>query len=253
MKPLLNLLPALALALLSTSASAYFIEPELTGGQAGNPAQDLYKVTISGAQADGGGADTFTVNWRVPVADTNGAPADLTAEADFVISSFTHSQLVLDVALRNTFDPNLGVNSLVAFGFFVDPAVTEAEISWDQANATTWQTRLDTNLTGNFQDLDVCVFPDENNNCNGGNQQNGLSAGASDSLTLTLTGDFADGIVMLSEFPVKFQGDWGSFQVPGVTDCCDGGNEVPEPFTSMLLAAGIAAGYPLRRRRFRAA
>ncbi len=106
--------------------------------------------------------------------------------------------------------------------------------------------------------MDICIFPDEqSNSCNGGNVNNGLLAGASDLLTLTLTGNFVGqngsiSTVMLSEFPVKFQGDWGSFEVPGGIDCCDGtppGSSVPEPASLGLAILGVGMFGAIRQRK----
>jgi len=254
----------------STGASAYVLETELTGGVAGEPPQDLHKVTITlpSDPANDPGDNMFTVNWLVPKEQTEinpdtgeRAPADLTAAAKFTITDFDSSTVVMDISLNNTFDPALGINSLVAFGFFIDPDVDTAQLSnYADPNSILWEAKLDDQLTGNFKNLDICVFPDEtSSSCNGGSVNNGLPAGASDLLTLTLTGDFAspsdgeEALVMLSEFPVKFQGDWGSFQVPGATDCCDTppDGQVPEPATTALLLGGLAVAYPLGRRRQR--
>lgn len=253
-----RLLAALALTLGST-AQAYIMDTQLVpGGQVGNPPQDAFKVTITlpSDPNDDPMLNTFTVNWVVPKEQTTGSPADLTAEATFTITSFDTNSIVMDIALDNTFDPNDGVNSVLSFGFYVDPDITGASlVNANDPNNILWTHELSDNLTGNFRNLDICVYPDaQSNSCNGGNVNNGLPAGASDMLSLTLTGDFSvpgdpDTIatVMLSEFPVKFQGDYGSYQVPGQTDCC---TRVPEPASFPLALAAMAA---VRRLRPRAA
>ena len=244
-----RLLLGIALALTFAPAHAFIMEETPLGGGFGNPPQDAFKVTITlpSDPGDDPHLNTFTVNWLVPIADTSPtAPADLTATATFTITSFDASSIVMDILLDNTFDPNLGVNSILSFGFQVDPDVDGASIvNAADPNNIIWTHELTADLTGNFQDLDICVFPDaQNNSCNGGNVNNGLPAGASDLLTLTLTGDFTSpntgeiSTVMLSQFPVKFQGDFGSFEVPGETDCC---TKVPEPDAVFLALIGIAA------------
>ena len=162
----------------------------------------------------------------------------------------------MNVAIDNTFDPNLGVNSIMSFGFYADPDIDSATVvNHDDPDNLVWTSMLDTNLTGNFKQLDVCLFPDaQSNSCNGGNVNNGLVAGASDLLTLTLTGNFVgpDGtvsLVMLSEFPVKFQGDWGSYEVPGQVGCC---TQVPEPSTLALGLLGVGLVRRSQRARRRA-
>jgi MYXO-CTERM domain-containing protein len=240
------------------AAEAYIIESEPLGGDpVGNPPQSAYKVTISvpSDPANDPGNDSFTVNWVVPKEQTSPtAPADLTADAVFRITSFDASALVMEITLNNTFDPALGINAIVAFGFNVDPDVTSVSlVNHADPNNVIWTHQLESNLTGNFKNLDICIYPDSNN-CNGGSVLNGLPAGASDVLTLTLTGNFLSAetgtlsAVMLSEFPVKFQGDFGSYAVPGETGCC--GSSVPEPHSLALGLFGIAL-VELRRRRAR--
>lgn len=248
--PLLAIVALCGLVGLSAPVHAFILESELLpGGQVGSPPQDAFKVTITvpSDPADDPMLNTFTVNWLVPKEQTSPqAPADLTATATFTIKSFDTASIVMDIALDNTFDPALGVNSVLSFGFYVDPNISGASlVNAADPNNILWTHELSQNLTGNFKNLDICVFPDaQSNSCNGGNVNNGLPAGASDLLTLTLTGDFTSAetgeiaTVMLSEFPVKFQGDWGSFEVPGQTDCC---TRVPEPSALFLMLLGVVA------------
>lgn len=246
-----NQLATILFCLASFTAQAYVIEEEMLDEPVGSPAQDAFKVTVSvpGDPADDPGDNSFNVNWVVPKEDTNPlAPADLTATANFQITDFNATTLVMEIAIHNTFDPALGINSVMSFGFFVDPDIESAAlVNHSDPNNVIWTEQLDDQLTGNFKHLDICIFPDEqSNSCNGGNVSNGLVAGASDLLTLTLTGNFVGqngdiSTVMLSEFPVKFQGDWGSFEVPGGVDCCGGpsGGTVPEPATLGLAVLGL--------------
>ncbi|MGR8919041.1 MAG: cistern family PEP-CTERM protein [Gammaproteobacteria bacterium] len=239
---------AAAALFLSVGSHAYVLEEELLPGQVGSPPQDAYKITVTlpSDPADDPMLNTFTVNWVVPAEDTSGAPADLTADARFTIKSFDAGSLVMDVELNNTFDPTLGVNSLLSFGFYVDPEITSASVvNHSDPNNIVWMHELSDDLTGNFKNLDICIYPDaQSNSCNGGAVGNGLPAGASDLLTLSLTGNFASAetgeisTVMMSQFPVKFQGDWGSFEVPGQTNCC---TRVPEPSALFLALFGIVA------------
>ena len=97
---------------------------------------------------------------------------------------------------------------------------------------------------GGFKNIDVCIF---SAGCSGGDVNSGLQAGSSDSLIINLTGNFdqngtAAGAVSLLDFPLKFQGTWGSFETPGQT------KRVPEPGTLALLGIALL-GISLTNRR----
>ncbi len=260
-----------ALTLFTASASAFVIETELTGETGGFPSGDLHKVTISGDAADGGGADSFTVTWTVPegtVGDT-AAPFDLVTAATFTVQSLSDTVMNLRIDLDNTQvladaiaegvvsagDDVGGLHSLLAFGFNAAPEVTGVTLLNDGLGGATWEADL---ATGNgeglpgFKPLNVCMWAA--NSCNGGNVNEGLIAGDTDTLTLSLVGNFSDGpMIMLLDFPAKTQGLWGSFETGGVPDCCDnppGGGGIPEPGSMALILLGMI-GLGARRRRMR--
>ena len=94
---------------------------------------------------------------------------------------------------------------------------------------------------GGFKRIDVCVFAQ---GCNGGGQGAALAAGASDSFTVTVFGDFSGGSVMLEPFPIKFQTTEYGFGFSGGTV------EVPEPDSLALMAIGLLfPGFVGRRQR----
>ncbi len=248
----------------STAAQAFIIDVDPLNTQQGNPPQDVYKVTISDPVANDPGDTTFTVNWLLP-ADPQFAPVDLSATAEFTVLSFTDSTLQLGIDITNTTDLTLfpnDNNAVLAFGFNVDPDISSVAV--DDDGTLPWQADTAQNFP-TFQSISVCAWPDANNNCSGGNVNNGLQAGASDSLILTLTTGttFAstnpelERSVMLTDLPLKFQGSWGSYELPGNPNGGGGnghgnGNDVPEPAPLLLVTLGMAiAGLrrmPLRSR-----
>ncbi len=71
--------------------------------------------------------------------------------------------------------------------------------------------RLDLNFPS-FGTLNVCVDDNGQGSCGAGQASHGLPFG-SDTFTLSLTGDFSGGTVMLAEpFALKYAGELGSFE-----------------------------------------
>ncbi|MBI4693866.1 MAG: cistern family PEP-CTERM protein [Gammaproteobacteria bacterium] len=263
MKNLLT--PALAalLAIVCSSAQAYIIvASDAPGGTVGSPAQQpkQVQITLPSDPAQDAHVDTFTVYWNITQADVSSLPSNviIAAHADFTVLQFSATQMMLSISLYNDTTvggstPGFGTSGIESFGFYVAPTVTSAQIV-QQSGAVTWaQPTLNTNLTGNFKNLSVCVFTSA---CNGGPQTGSLQAGASDTLWLSMTGNFAGTTaneiaqVMLSSFPVKFQTTWGSFEVPGSrTDCCEKVPEPPSAALALLGAFALSTGYYRQRRR----
>jgi len=259
---------AAASALYSGSASAYIISTTQSGS-AGNPSQPLYQTTIalpsngSPNPAD----DYFDVKWKVPAGSgTQSLPFDLTAEARFTILNFTDDTLQFKIDITNTTQPTSGPAGILAFGFGITPNVTTAAVPTTADGNLNWEAEVQSpqqNFPGGFKNIDICVWAD--NTCSGGGQFSGLAAGASDQLTLTLTGatNTFDGTskgyalyALLSDFPLKFQTDFGSFEVPGsgggggcTSNCGGGGGNVPEPTSIALFGLGMVALRMNRRRR----
>ena len=273
-------------ALGATTAFGYNIESEITceaatADCAGLPETDQWKVTITD---DGTVGDSFSLSWTVPKEATSGAPFDLTASAQVTVTEFTanggpndgkdtitlkfdfDNTSVYDAAVAEfgagNFNPD-GLNSLLAFGINVYPddplSASLLNDSTGSNSAKDWQVDTTQNFAGGFQKVDVCIWPDQNNNCAGGNVANGLVAGEVDSVFLTLTGEFNSSgagplSVMLSDFALKMQGQWGSFETggfpcvdPNDPNCGGGGGsgdpEVPEPGSLALMMLGATIAY----------
>ena len=247
------------------TASAYIITTTATGNSDGNPSQPTYQTTIAKPKiaGDDPGTTSFTIKWKLPAGTANSGSTpnpDLTAEALFDVTTFNGTTLAFDITIKNTtvLPPGSFNNNVLSFGFNIDPNATGVsvnDVAGGSLAATTWEGALAENFPA-FQTIDVCVWAA--NGCTGGNVNLGLAAGATDKLTLTLTGDFnaPSGssnkyFAMLSDFPLKFQGSWGSFEIPGGGNggggcttpggCGGGGGGVPEPTTLALLGLGMVA------------
>jgi len=264
---------ATASALYAGSASAYIISTTATGSSDGFPSQPTYQTSIAkpkNAVSDPG-TETFTIKWKVPAGQSTSqgvSSPDLTAEALFKVTTFNATTLAFDIEIKNTtvLPPGDFNTNVLSFGFNIDPnatGVTVNDVAGSGLAAATWEGALAQNFP-QFQTVDICVWAA--NNCSGGNINQGLAAGASDKLTLTLTGNFAAPaasdnkyVALLSDFPLKFQGTWGSFEVPGGPNggggctnpngCNGGGGGVPEPTSIALFGLGMVALRLNQRRR----
>lgn len=228
---------AVALAAAGLPGNAEALSCSGTGLFAGDPSSELQQCTLTAADV----GSSLELDWIVPQG-TDGLPLDLAAEAIMTIDLFTPSMLDLTVKITNTTDLSAQEN-VMSFGFGVRPDVTatylvEGDV-FDRIGdgAGPLQT-----FPGGFKFIDVCVF---GQNCAGGALSQGLAPGDSDTFTIRLHGDFgsAPATALLHSFPLKFQGEFGSFEPA----CCN--TAVPEPTSGILLGAGalIVASFIRRR------
>lgn len=191
-------------------------------------------ITISGGE-------TFNVDWFVDL-DNTVTTSDLTATSTWTVSSYSSSSIVLDITIANTtlldLPTTLTEAAIVSFGLGVDPdataTLTTSGSVFDMVGVGSNQ-----NFPGGFKNIDICLFAD---GCTGGSVNNGLQAGSSDSLQITLTALTSFGASTdLLFFPAKFQTTLGSFEPGGTTT-------VPEPTMVGLLAIGLLGMLVARRR-----
>lgn len=236
-------LTAAALFLTPLSASAFIFGTTTTGfGDApfGNVGNFTELQTVKIGAADVG--KSFEQNWFV----TPPGGFDLKATATFKVVSFSATELELDIWIDNEVDPMFQA-AILSFGFGIDPDATAVLSS----NGTVFDMTApgaNENFPGGFKNIDICIFAA--NNCAGGNINDGLQAGASDHLGLTITSAFGsepDQMATLAAFPIKFQTQNGSFEFPGG----GGGMEVSEPGSFGIALLGLTLATLFGRRRLK--
>jgi hypothetical protein len=170
-------------------------------------------------------ADSFTVtgatSFDVLYSFLTPLNAPLTATGVFNVTSFSSSQVLMNVTINNT-TPNYVVS---AVGFNTNPAVTA---SFTSPGSVFDGVANDTNFPS-FQTIQVCAFTSAN--CSSSANPQALQPNSSDTFGLKLTGAFSPSLT-LSTFAVKFAGGpEGSFEFQG---------SVPVPGTMLLFTAGFA-------------
>jgi len=194
--------------------------------------------------------DNWTVDWFVDSSTTAGLSQDLSATSNWLVSSYSSTQIVLDVSITNTtiLTGSLTNADITSFGFGVSPnasaSLLSAGTTFSSAGTGSGPQQ---NYPGGFDGIDVCIFFQ---NCSGGSAPSGLRAGETDSLQLLLTGNFGSTTDLLY-FPVKFQTNQGSYEPGGCVEGEDCGS-VPEPTILALLGIGLTLiGFAHHRRNRR--
>ena len=200
-----------------------------------------------------GTTSSFTLNWLFSIPSSTQV---LSAQADVTVTSFSDTQLALSITLDNTtvLIPSIAKANILVIGLNFDPTVTQA--MYDGQGDVFGGLATNVNFPGGFIATDVCAFAA--NNCQGGNVNQGLTPGSSDTfdLLLTRTATRQDAAWNLLSAPIKFQTSITSYEFQACTlttaGCVRPPARIPEPGVLALLGAlviGFGATHRLRRRR----
>lgn len=194
------------------------------------PGQSRATTSIDITSADVG--NSYSVNWLDPTSST-GISTNLSATGTFTVKSLTASELLLNVTVDNTTASTFQA-AILSLGMTSSPSLS----SKYQGSSTVFTGLSDPgNFPGGFKNINICIWA--GNNCNGGSINNGLQSGSSTSFELALTtssGNLLSTGVDLSQFPVKFQTQNGSFEFGGSIPSIP---STPEPSTWILDGTGL--------------
>ncbi len=183
---------------------------------------------------------TYAIDWSDPASST-GLSTNLSATGDFTVKSMTSSELLLNVTLDNTTSSSFQA-AILALGMTTSPSVTGKYVG-----TSTVFTGISApgNFPGGFKNINLCLYAG-GTNCSGGSLKNGLQSGSSTSFELALTtssGNLLSNGIDLSQFPVKFQTQDGSFEFGGSSL-----SSTPEPSSLVLAGSGFLMLLFLSRR-----
>ncbi|MGR9044311.1 MAG: cistern family PEP-CTERM protein [Gammaproteobacteria bacterium] len=257
---------------MTTNASAaYIIDGPYPITPSGNPSgQSGYSVQFGASEV----GSSFEINWFLPSGSISNTgtvlPDDLSASASFTLDAFDAASRTIDMTVDISNLTDTGIFSkaaILSFGFGVDPDVSGGHLI-DSGTIFDGFNPDFTNPSLPAISIGTCIFAA--NNCAGGNINQGLQIGVSDTLSFQLL--FGNGstlgtldAVTFAPFGLKFQTNKDSWELSGTPDSgtqdcgnpayvithpeCTSANPVPEPSIIWLFVSGFASvlGYSHRR------
>ena len=182
---------------------------------------------------------SFSVDWNYASNTSSGGSltSPLNAVGTFTVDSLSSSSLVLSATIDNTTALTSGLTqaSLMSLGIGSSPtgtaSITTAGSVFNEASPGSGPNET---FPGGFTGINACIF-NSGNVCSGGNINDGLAAGSSDSFVLALDGTFGSSpSITLSDFAVKFQTNINSYEFGG-----ESLSETPEPGTLLLFGTAL--------------
>lgn len=190
-------------------------------------------------------ASTFAFTAETSQAMTINPLADTQWNVDYYYPLGTHTFHIAQIYdwdgdtaqlhITTTFDALDLQAALMSFGFNLSPDLTNNSVGMEVPGDWFDRVGQEGNLPSIDNNIDVCVWSAKN--CSGGNINQGLSQGMSDSVTLSFS-NLPLSMISFDLYGVKVQSSEGSFEFRGCERGC-GRTEVTEPGTLVLLSLGV--------------
>jgi hypothetical protein len=170
----------------------------------------------------------------------------LTGFGSMTLSGFNTNSLSMSVSLTNTSQVGgQGGERLTSFGFGIDPNATS--IGFGDA-ADGGMVGASMSSIPSLASIEVCAYG--GNNCSGGGN-GGIFAGASDTFSLLLGGNWGSS-VNIEPIGFKYQTGYGSFEFTSSSSSSSSSSSgaLPEPASASLVGLGLGLlGFGFARRR----
>ncbi|MHB1757208.1 MAG: cistern family PEP-CTERM protein [Leptospirillum sp.] len=239
----------LAVTLVTTA----YLPDAYAGFSFGTNSSGVQNVTMNASDV----GQSFTANWLCSANTTCGTsgttPKTLSATGTFTLDSYTSSGITLSATIKNTTSSSVQA-ALMSIGISAPGLLP----SWGTAGSVFSNIGpaggKNGNFPGGFKNVNACIY--SANGCNGGKIADGLGDGytgdamnplSTDSFKFILTSNSGTigSSLTLSDFAVKFQTEYGSYEFGDGL----GPSPTPEPGSFWLLGSALLAmiGFSFRK------